>query len=120
MALTATERSERAKEAAAARWSKEEHKLQQWHDMDLSDAMLKFAQLRVEMEEIGRIIAQRQPAEEEKVQNHCTLCEKPIKKAVYVETFKDPATGILMNAFICDVICHSKWMVKKMGGVIKS
>jgi hypothetical protein len=121
MALTAVERSERAKEAAAARWGARDHSLQQWHDMELGDAMAKYAEMRVQMEEIGRIIAQRQPAQEEKVQVQCHQCDKTITgRAVYTETYRDKQTGILMNLFVCDTVCHTRFMKTKMGGVIRS
>lgn len=121
MALTAVERSERAKEAAAARWGAKESRMQKWHDLPLEDAMTQYAELRVEVEEIGRILAQRQPrAENEKGGYNCFECGRDMVKVIYSEPHKDPATGIFSNRFICSAICHSKMMVKKMGGVIKS
>src|ERR1051326_7845371 len=85
--MTAAERSARAKLAADARWEKQQAKLSKWHTLPLDEAMNALVDLRREVEDASKIIAERQPRPGENGALYdCYFCHSPHKKYVYVET----------------------------------
>jgi predicted nucleic acid-binding Zn ribbon protein len=101
MALSSEQRVERARTAAAARWSKTD-----WPNMEIADALTAIAELREELERGSKIVQQR--ITHPKVL-HCFVCDKIIPDGKWVQNkfTRNVSTGMIDTIYYCSARCVS-------------
>lgn len=99
-------RSDRARTAAQARYTKQAESQYDWDKADLRDAEQHLGEMRREIERGARILQQRfSTANQQFVK--CEVCKKDILNGRWAQskTIRDKETNLLRNIYLCSAAC---------------